>query len=282
MAEDESLLNGEIFNDHFNIFVGNKNDLFFHGSSALASNLVSFPVGIHFSDTLYNVSVNNQIDRIRVNDPEDKNSILTRLGSPDIAFFSNIESAMLYLQRPHTNIQSKCEGKCINAFELNQNVNIMVMNDVYNIYKIINYIIDTPSFLGSQKVRNILDYVEGYSDGERLNYLFTNFYCIEEDIFDYNYEYDEEDEEYEYLIMSIYFRRQITLQDNEYYYRGNRLFGRFSVTTWDLPLCRIFSAFFAANPHYNIQGCGNNLIEMGILGSNRYIGNDYIDPAIRM
>ena len=282
MAEDESLLNGEIFNDHFNIFVGNKNDLFFHGSSALASNLVSFPVGIHFSDTLYNVSVNNQIDRIRVNDPEDKNSILTRLGSPDIAFFSNIESAMLYLQRPHTNIQSKCEGKCINAFELNQNVNIMVMNDVYNIYKIINYIIDTPSFLGSQKVRNILDYVEGYSDGERLNYLFTNFYCIEEDIFDYNYEYDEEDEEYEYLIMSIYFRRQIRLQDNEYYYRGNRLFGRFSVTTWDLPLCRIFSAFFAANPHYNIQGCGNNLIEMGILGSNRYIGNDYIDPAIRM
>lgn len=266
MEEDEPLLNEEVFNNYFNIFVGNKNDLFFHGSSDLASNLLSFPVWIHFFDTLYNAPVNNQIYRIRVNDPEDKNSILTRLGSPDIAFFTNIESAMLYLQRPQTNIQSKCEGKCIHVFELNQNVNIMVMNDVYNVYKIIKYIIDTPEFLRSDKFRIILDYVEGDSDKERLNYLFTNFYCIEEDVFYYKYEYDEDDEEYEYLNMTEDFRRQILIhEDNEYYYRGNRLFGRFSVTTWDLPLCRIFSAYFAANPDYNIQGCGNNLNQLLLL-----------------
>ena len=46
MSEDKPLLNGEIFNGRFNVFVANKNDLFFHGSSALASNLVSFPVGV--------------------------------------------------------------------------------------------------------------------------------------------------------------------------------------------------------------------------------------------
>jgi hypothetical protein len=275
------LLNGEVFNDHFNIFVGNKNDLFFHGSSALASNVISFPVGRQFSDTLYNARVNNQID-----DPEDKNSILTRLGNPDIGFFSNIESAMLYSggKPTITNSERKCKGKCINAFELNQRVYIMVMNDVYNVYKIIEYIIYNPNFLQSQKVRNILDNVEGDNDKERLNYLFTNFYCTEEDVFDYDYEYDDHDEEYEYLVINRDFLSQIIFPDNDYYYyRGNRLFGRYSVTIWDLPLYRIFSAFFAANPGYNIQGCGNNLIDMGIIGSNRYNGShDHIDTRITM
>ena len=288
MSEDKPLLNGEIFNGRFNVFVANKNDLFFHGSSALASNLVSFPVGVDFTYILENVNVDAEIDQLRGNAPEDKNSILTRLGIPDIAFFSNVKSAMLYLQRPQNDIQSKCEGKCIHAFELNQDdVHIMVMNDVYNVFQIIQYIINNPEFLQSPEVTSILEDVDGANDEEKLNYLFGNFYCIKEDVFAYNFMYDIEHEyEYDYLDINQDFLNQITPEsENEFHYAGTgtRLFGRFSVTIWDLPLVRIFSAYFAANPLYNIRGCGNNLIEMGIIGSNRVNGeHSHFDPSITM
>lgn len=62
----------------------------------------------------------------------------------------------------------------------------MVMNNVYNVYKIIQYIINNPGFRQIPAVRNIFNHasLKDYdTDEDKLNFLFINFYCIEDLIF---------------------------------------------------------------------------------------------------
>jgi len=274
MAEEStpSFLNNEHFNGEFYIFSANVGDLFFHGSSHLASKLVLFPTGSNFSNNLRAITpqiLNRQITR-----GSDKNSIISRLGNEEPAFFSNIDTSIKYSggEPTITNSQRKCKGKCIHTFELNQNVDIMVMNNVFNVYKIIRYIINNPGFRQIPEVRNIFNHasLRDYdTDEEKLNFLFGNFYCVEEPIFR---------SDGVNLFIDEIFNGEIDIPaPNVVHYSGDALFGRFSVRKWDIPLSMLICAYFSANPQYNIyniKGCGNNEINMGIIGSARqYIFN---------
>ena len=97
MAEEPTppFLNNEHFNGEFYVFSANIGDLFFHGSAQLASNLVLFPTGSNFSNKLRAITepiLNSRITLLRGSSLEDKNSIISRFGSEDPAFFSNIDN----------------------------------------------------------------------------------------------------------------------------------------------------------------------------------------------
>jgi hypothetical protein len=95
MAAVPQFLNGERFNDEFYIFQGHRGDLFYHGSPPLASDLVSFPVGVDLPNNLRAITpqvLNNEIALLRTNPPEEINSIISRLGRAVPAFFSNVDT----------------------------------------------------------------------------------------------------------------------------------------------------------------------------------------------
>ena len=276
MAEEStpSFLNNEHFNGEFYVFSANVGDLFFHGSTQLSSNLVLFPTGSNFSNNLRAITPQMLNSQILTGS---KNSIISKLGNEEPAFFSNIDTSIKYSggNSTITNSERKCKGKCIHTFELNQKVdNIMVMNNVFNVYKIIQYIINNPRFRQIPAVRNIFNHSslrDYYTDEEKLNFLFQNFYAIEEPIFKSDTVNLGIDEIFNDTI-SISAPNVVHYIDE--FYREHALFGRFSVRKWDIPLTMLFSEYFAANPQYDIKGCGNNEINMGLIGSARqYIFN---------
>ena len=265
-------LNGQHFNGAFHVFQGNQNDIVYHGSTPLSEHLVLFPVGETFSATLNavpNHTLNAEIAAARTMAvPEDINSIISRLGNEEPAFFSNLTSSLIYSggQVVNTNPMRKCNNKCVHVFALNQNVEIMVMNNVFNVCKIIQYIQDNPGFIQLPECRAILDtaFYQGYAnDARKLNHMFVNFYTLEEDVFT------------DQMLINPDFLAEITqfTDINEIHYRGQPLFGRYSLRQWDLPLMKIFCLYFAVNADnlgHDIKGFGNNNIYMGIIGSYRY------------
>jgi hypothetical protein len=277
-----AFLNGEHFNGSFHVFQGNLNDIVYHGSTSLSEYLVLFPAGNTFSATLNTVpnqTLNAEIAAARtMADPEDINSIISRLGNEEPAFFSNLQTSLIYSggQVVNTDPMRKCNNKCVHVFALNQNLEIMVMNNVYNVCKIIQYIVNNPAFRQLPACRAILDdpFYQGYAnDAEKLNHMFVNFYALHEDVFT------------DQMIINPIFLGQMNQIPaiNEIRYRGRPLFGRYSNREWDLPLMKVFCLYFAVNADnlgHDIKGFGNNTVYMGIMGSyRRYLE---LNPAINL
>jgi hypothetical protein len=263
-------LNGEFFNGEFHVFRGYQNDIVYHGSTPLSENLTLFPIGTAFSANLNAITyqqLNAEITAAAAA-PEDINSIISRLGNEIPSFFSNLTTSLLYSggQDVNTNPRKKCNNKCVHVFALNQNLQIMVMNNVFNICRIIQYIIDNPVFRQLPACRVILDdpFFQSFAnDAQKLNYMFVNFYALEDDVFEINAANQ--------MVINPGFLAQIIQRPaiNEYLYRGETLFGRYSFREWDLPLTKIFCLYFSQNPHYNIKAFGNNSVYMGRIGSFR-------------
>ena len=282
MAAPVPFLNGQFYHygHDFHLFPCNQNDIVYHGSTELSQNLVLFPIGLTFSANLNAIThpvLNGEIQRVATPvfgvAPEDINSFLSRLGNDELAFFSDIQTSLIYSgQFVNTDPRRKCNQKCINVFALNQNLYVIVMNNVYNVCKIIQYIVNTAPFTQLPAFRAIMDTLDtpeyhGYlathgltplvNDEQKLNYLFRYFYLIDQNIFLTNATGN--------LSVTTDFFNAIGNKGDVYYtYKGEVLFERFSARVHDLPFVKILCLYLAENHQYHdIKGFGNNSVYRG-------------------
>jgi hypothetical protein len=261
MAAAPEFLNRQQFYNHFHVYELHPHEIVYHGSTELSQNLVLFPIGLAFSANLNTITpqvLAAEIQDSAVGPGEVINSFLSRLGTDGLGFFSDINTSLMYSgQFLRTDRKKKCNQKCISVFELNRNVYVMVMNNVYNIVRIIQYIVDTPAFTQLPEFRAIMQSVGAANDVQILNYLFRNFYLLDQDVFVINPATG-------MLAITQDFVNAIgDRHTNNCTYKGDVLFERFSAREHDLPLVAIFCLFFEENNYYNIKGFGNNRVYRG-------------------
>ena len=264
MAAAPAFLNQHQFYNNFYVYECNIHDIVYHGSTELSRNLALFPIGLAFYANLNRITpqvLNAEIQASALGAGEVINSFLSRLGTDGLGFFSDINTALMYSgQFRDTDHKRKCDQKCISVFELNRNVYVMVMNNVYNICLIIHYIVNTPAFTQLPEFRAIIQpfVARGGNDAQILNYLFKNFYLIDEDVFTINPATGMLAQTQDF-VNAIGDHNTLNLS-----YKGDVLFERFSARDHDLFLVPIFCLFFEQNPQYNIRGFGNNHVYRGL------------------
>lgn len=127
------------FDGSFRVVKFPKGMILYHGSGAIANAGVEFPLGKDFYDPEQEYKMTNNELRKKVFEDDEKSiqEILSEKEAIAPSWYSNYKTSELYsLQNPQ--FSSVCDTKCINTYKLKTDAIFFLLDDNFNIWRLIN------------------------------------------------------------------------------------------------------------------------------------------------
>jgi hypothetical protein len=121
------------FDGIFNVVKFSKGMTIYHGSSLLANSVVEFPVGVEFYTPVDDATPPSErfISVIATTDESIEEAVSNTVPVTP-GWYANPDIAMVYSGK------DACKGKCVNAYKLKKDIVMFLLDDDYNIAKLLN------------------------------------------------------------------------------------------------------------------------------------------------
>ena len=134
------------FDGEFVVVQFEKGTKFYHGSALLADAAVAYPAGVSYYNPVPLGTQDGKIDLIVAKEsPFDIETLLTQYIPVDAGWFASAKTAKIYTTKQEG--FPGCKNFCVHAYVLKEDVNFILLNNDYNILKMMQTIPESKSLL---------------------------------------------------------------------------------------------------------------------------------------